>query len=337
MNTLIARTRSLVLLAVLIGIAGCERPPVESTQKGFRGTGMVQIDNPRLSMVKLAAIQIPEPVPAASPEGPKAADVFQNVQVLGDLSVGQFTRVMTAMTQWVSPEQGCNYCHNPQNLASDDVYTKVVARRMLEMTRHINSERSAHVGETGITCYTCHGGQPVPANVWAKDTGLAHASGMSADRQGQNIASVTAGYTSLPYDPFSSLLTAPDGAIRVASATALPNGSLKTIKQTEHTYSLMMHLSQGLGVNCTFCHNSRSFMNWQESSSKRVTAWHGLQMVRDLNAEYMEPLQSVFPANRLGQHGDVLKVNCATCHQGINKPLNGASMFKDYPELGAQK
>jgi photosynthetic reaction center cytochrome c subunit len=31
--------------------------------------------------------------------------------------------------------------------------------------------------------------------------------------------------------------------------------------------------------------------------------------------------------------GDVAKVNCATCHQGVFKPLYGASMAKDYPEL----
>jgi photosynthetic reaction center cytochrome c subunit len=31
--------------------------------------------------------------------------------------------------------------------------------------------------------------------------------------------------------------------------------------------------------------------------------------------------------------GDVAKVNCATCHQGLFKPLYGASMAKDYPEL----
>jgi photosynthetic reaction center cytochrome c subunit len=31
--------------------------------------------------------------------------------------------------------------------------------------------------------------------------------------------------------------------------------------------------------------------------------------------------------------GDVAKVNCATCHQGVFKPLYGESMAKDYPEL----
>jgi photosynthetic reaction center cytochrome c subunit len=31
--------------------------------------------------------------------------------------------------------------------------------------------------------------------------------------------------------------------------------------------------------------------------------------------------------------GDVPKLNCATCHQGAYKPLNGAPMAKDFPEL----
>jgi photosynthetic reaction center cytochrome c subunit len=45
--------------------------------------------------------------------------VYQNVKVLGDVSVAEFTRIMVAMTQWVSPKQGCGYCHNLQNLADD--------------------------------------------------------------------------------------------------------------------------------------------------------------------------------------------------------------------------
>ena len=96
---------------------------------------------------------------------------------------------------------------------------------------------------------------------------------------------------------------------------------------------LMMHMSDGLGVNCTFCHNSRQFSSWEESRPQRVTAWHGIKMVSDVNHTYMDSLDRVFPANRKGPQGDVLKVNCATCHNGVNKPLYGFSMAKDYPEL----
>jgi photosynthetic reaction center cytochrome c subunit len=95
----------------------------------------------------------------------------------------------------------------------------------------------------------------------------------------------------------------------------------------------MMHFSQGLGVNCTFCHNSRSFSSWEESNPRRGVAWHGIRMVRDLNVNYVAPLQSVIPAAHLGPQGDALKVNCTTCHQGAFRPLLGASMLQDYPQL----
>jgi photosynthetic reaction center cytochrome c subunit len=99
-----------------------------------------------------------------------------------------------------------------------------------------------------------------------------------------------------------------------------------------------MQMSTALGVNCTYCHNTRAIATWAESTPQRVTAWHGIRMVRDVNNVYIDPLQPVFPANRLGPHGDVAKVFCATCHQGQNKPMNGAQMLKDYvTELGAAK
>jgi photosynthetic reaction center cytochrome c subunit len=137
------------------------------------------------------------------------------------------------------------------------------------------------------------------------------------------------GITSLPYDPFTLFLLK-DEPIRVIGPTALPTGADATIQHTEESYGLMMHMSGALGVNCVFCHNSRSFASW-EGPTQRVTAWYGIRMVRDINNGYIESLASVFPANRKGPLGDVLKTNCATCHQGQNKPLAGASMLKDYP------
>ena len=116
------------------------------------------------------------------------------------------------------------------------------------------------------------------------------------------------------------------------------------MRVTERTYSLMIHMSQGLGVNCTFCHNSRSFSSWEQSPPQRLTAWHGIRMTRAVNQGYIEPLTPLFRENRLGHpevphplrvgaQGDALKVNCATCHQGVNRPLLGAPMLRDYPEL----
>ncbi|MCB1671026.1 MAG: photosynthetic reaction center cytochrome PufC [Gammaproteobacteria bacterium] len=320
-------------LLLVVFIAGCERPPMDSVQQGFRGTGMVAVSNPRLAAELMAGVSVPDPIPAVPPSGTTASEVYENVQVLGALDVSEFNRFMTAITQWVSPDEGCNYCHAATGFASDDLYTKVVARRMIEMTRQINSDWTDHVGTTGVTCYTCHEGNNAPLNVWVQNPGPRRAGGFTADSAGQNTVAPEAALSSLPYDPFSPFLLG-DTEIRVLASQPLPQGApVPAIKQTEETYALMMHMSDSLGVNCTFCHNSRAFSNWQESSPARVTAWHGIRMARELNTSYVAPLSTTLPAARLGPMGDAPKVNCATCHQGLNKPLMGANMLQYHPAL----
>ncbi|MGD0109974.1 MAG: photosynthetic reaction center cytochrome c subunit family protein, partial [Rhodopila sp.] len=80
-------------------------------------------------------------------------------------------------------------------------------------------------------------------------------------------------------------------------------------------------------------HNSRSWTDWSQSTPARVTAWYGIRMVRDVNNNYLDPLHTVLPEVRLGPEGDSPKVNCATCHNGVYKPLFGVSMAKEFPEL----
>jgi photosynthetic reaction center cytochrome c subunit len=329
--------RSIIALAgiaAVVLLAGCERPPMEAKQTGYRGTGMDLVINPRIDAAKTDNNAIPAALPAASGDGPLASTVYQNVQVLKDLSVGQLTRVMLAMTQWVAPpDQSCNYCHGA-NMASDDKYTKVVARRMLQMVRHINSDWKPHVASTGVTCYTCHRGNAVPKNVWFESPTQGQGHGLSAADPDLFSPRATVGVTSLPYDPDTEYLLG-DRNIRVIGEGALPEqrGTTNTIQHTEVTYALMIQFSQALGVNCVYCHNSRSFAVWDSSTPKRTTAWYGIRMVRDLNNDYLVPLTATFPSHRLGVLGDVAKVSCATCHQGLFKPLYGESMVKDYPEL----
>ena len=328
--------KTMLCLGAALLLSGCERPPIATVQTGYRGTGMEQVYNPRTLAQQAPLNQAPVAPEAASADGPKAKDVYKNVQVLGDLSVGQFARHMTSIAQWVAPDVGCSYCHNPQDFADDSKYTKVVARRMIQMTQHVNQDWKAHVSETGVTCYTCHRGNHIPKNVWTAPKDRKYASSLLGDLAGQNLASKEAGLTSLPFDPFSSYLL-DNKAIRVNGQEAMAGvgayANRASLKQTEHTYSLMVHMSESLGVNCTYCHNTRNFASWEESRPQRVTAWHGIRMARDLNNEYMTPLTSHFPTERLGPHGDVAKVNCSTCHQGAFKPLYGAAMAKDFPEL----
>jgi len=124
--------------------------------------------------------------------------------------------------------------------------------------------------------------------------------------------------------------------VRVAGTTALAGSNRASIQQAEHSYALMMHISKSLGVNCTFCHNTRSFSNWAESKPQRTTAWYGLRMVRDINGTYLDPLSASFPEiplGRLGPAKDAAKVHCSTCHRGVNKPLYGSQLASHYPGL----
>ncbi len=325
----------LALVVAAIALFTFERPPVTTVQHGFRGTAMELVFNPRTLAEQIPANAAPVPLAPVPPIGPKAGQIYQNVTVLGDLSVGEFTRLMAAMTQWIAPEVGCQYCHVGNNMADEGIYTKQVTRRMLQMVRHINEQWSGHVAETGVTCYTCHRGKGVPQYVWstAGDDLPKQGTGFATVATGQNIATPAINFSSLPRDPFTPFLWQ-DREIRVIGGVPAATGAnLQSIKQTEWTYALMVHMSQSLGVNCTFCHNSRSFAEWNQSSPQRTVAWNGIRMVRDVNNGFIEPLRPIFPANRLGPHGDTLKANCTTCHQGVYKPLFGAPMLRDYPEL----
>ena len=330
-----------VVVVVMLTIAmifgpGWDRPPIDREQVGYRGVGMVQFDNPRSEPGAEGIHKAPsEPYPLESTEGERAGDVYENVQVLGNTSVDQFNRLMVAITEWVAPqEEGCNYCHAAgEALSSDTLYTKVVSRRMLQMNQHINANWTQHVGDTGVTCWTCHRGQPVPQNIWFKDPSKDGMASFIQARTGQNRPDETVGLASLPHD-FPGQIASRGAEIRVLGNRPLPTAAGGTsIQHTERTYGLMIHMSESLGVNCTYCHNSRAVAEWNQSTPMRVNAWHGLEMLRDLNVDYLIPLRGTYPEKRLGALGDAPKANCATCHYGIRKPLYGAQMAKDYPSL----
>ena len=56
-----------VVAIVAALLAGCERPPIESVQRGYRGLGMEQVYNPRI-LAAQAPLNTP-PVDAAGPPG----------------------------------------------------------------------------------------------------------------------------------------------------------------------------------------------------------------------------------------------------------------------------
>lgn len=336
MTSFFLRPAAAALVAAVL-LAGCEKPPMDSTQAGFRGLAMGTVTNPRITGPIAEAQLLPTAVPEvpSAPGGPLAKDVFKNVKVLGDVPLGEFTRTMLAITAWVSPKEGCNYCHKEgEDLSLDTLYTKVVARKMLEMTLRINTDWQPHVKETGVTCYTCHRGQAVPAEVWFDQPRPRSAGGATPEAEGHNYANPVTALSAIDNNVLVRYLLGNE-SLRSGGTAHLPTQRFSApIQQTENTFGLMMYMSKALGSNCTLCHNTRSHTEWAESPPQRVQAWHGIQMARQLNLDYMVPLTGSFPASRLGPKGDVAKVACGTCHQGLSKPLNGAPLLKDHPVLG---
>lgn len=303
------RKLATVLLACA-GLAACGDRATDSVQVGGRGQAMEQNYSHGDNQSRFAAVSIPAPLPPAGPSPPGPLP-WQNVQVLNDISVAEFNRTMIAMSTWVAGTGNCAYCHNVANFASDTLntgvplYTKLVARRMLQMTRNINGNYSQHVKNTGVTCYTCHLGKPVPNGTWF--------------------------YTDQT-DYLRHYLDR-DGARVITQQVRPTSANRSSVKQAEWTYALMLSQSKALNVNCTYCHNSRAFSSWTQAPPARVTAYHGILMLRDLNTNYLSPLQPVYPAVRLGAMGDAPKAQCVTCHNGAYKPLYGAQMVKEYPAL----
>jgi photosynthetic reaction center cytochrome c subunit len=340
----------LFTLAILF-LPGYDRPPIETVQSGFRGTGMAQIYNPRTEAARVP-MNLAEPagltLPPLVTAGPRAAQSYQNIQVLGDLSTAQFLRLMTAITAWVSPDQGCAYCHVSEGFASDELYTKRVSRWMLHMTRTLNTEWATHTkgawDETadgaGVNCWTCHRGNNVPLNVWYPETNTGDMVGLVGYDAGQNHPAPSVGLASLPADPFSVFLASTDenvsDRIRVQSLTALPRGNDAGTKNAEWTYALMIHMSTSLGVNCSYCHNTRAFGAWSQSPPQRTSAWYGIRMVQAINTQYILPTTPALPPYRIGAAGTPAMVNCGTCHQGVFKPLYGASAVEAFPSLNTE-
>ena len=320
---------ALVALALLFTL---ERLPIQSVQRGYRGTSMQTNWNVREVEAHMNSQRPLVPLPAVKPAGRTAEVAYRNIQVLQGADANEFLRLMGAFPNWIAPSLGCAYCHSLGNMAADTLYTKTVARHMIEMTRAINTEWKSHVGNVGVTCYTCHRGHSVPQYVWFTAPTPRDAGGLAEVDTGQARPSQASALTELASDPFTPFLLG-SSPIRVEGVQALPGTSNASTKETEWTYGLMAHFGHALGVSCNYCHNTRDFAEWDQGTPARVTAWYGIQMVRALNRQFMEPIRTVFPADRLGPNGDVPKINCLTCHQGAYKPFYGASELSAYQLL----
>ena len=342
-NTLIGVGAAVALVAV--AIVPEWHLPVPGHQLGWRSTSMIQFDP------TTKEDGLPEPVPPSLALGANdhrpVGQAYKNVSVLTGGDAASLMRSMTAMTQWVSPRQGCGFCHVGTDYASDAKPTKSVARLMLRMTQHINADWSDHVGSGGVTCFSCHRGQPIPSDVWfaTPPTRLRPMIDLQEDYH-EEQKTVRKFFPDEGYEEY--LLQATPGSSQ--SYTALPTHSVASQVVIKRMYEVMMQMADGIGVNCGYCHNSRAFFDWGQSTPNRWTGYSGIQMTRDLNRNYLIHTGEILPQTRFRLDkatewnlapseagplpGNGL-ANCATCHHGRPKPLGGASGARDYPELMA--
>ena len=330
------------VLAVIV--PDWHRPWFHGTQMGFRGEQAVQFES-RASSVPINAI-VPEPLPAAVDGGPKATEQYKNVKVLTDVSAAEFMRLQQAVTNWVSPKEGCAFCHDTKDFSSDVKPTKLAARRMFEMTRYINSAWSTHVNPAGVTCYTCHRGQPVPAEVWWPRVPAPVKKFVDLrDHWNEAADTVT---TFFPNAGFAEYYLQ-DNPIAAQSTTAMRTHDVADVKVPTRIYEMMMQMSLQIGVNCDYCHlNTSVFEDWKQSTPMRWSGYYGLRFIRDLNRNYLLPLAQIIPQQRSLVHPTAMPVipdtqkgqqpgnallTCGTCHYRLPQPLNGAEMVKDYPGL----
>jgi photosynthetic reaction center cytochrome c subunit len=272
------------------------------------------------------------PVPPTE-DSLRAGDVIEGAEpLLADLTVENYERLITAMRVWTGIEDLLE--------PGLENYQTVVARSMIQMTQELNELWGAKVNQNpgdrnvGVSCYTCHRGEPVPSHTWFKlgDVNMA-AAGWSAN---QNRATVQSQFTALPSDALEKFLLE-DNAINVHDLeprVSRANMNPATIQDTYRTYALMNYFSNSLGVNCTFCHNTRAFYDPAQNTPQWTIASLGIIMVQEINNDWLVPLTEEFPEDRLGPvFGDVAKVACATCHKGYQQPMHRLDMISDWPEL----
>lgn len=323
--------------ALAVRIPGWTHPPIRSISYGPAAGEMVVFKDPR---IRPNIAPQPDFGPAAG-GGPTAAAAYRNVRVLGDVSKAEFDRTMVAITAWVAPTQGCGFCHGGQtaNYAAD-YPRKEIARSMLAMTRVMNANWTDHVGTRGVTCYSCHGGRNVPLNLWHLDPPLAPPEGgILGKPQAWNTEAKTIRtfFPSRPNRMFlleglpAAYLQSHDEALATTGKSSFEHNR----DYAEQVYVQMMQMSNALGVNCTYCHQSRALFDWKQSPPQRLHGYSGLKMTAMLNQNFfsrLTPLVRRAVPSQIGKMGDAGMADCKTCHQGSEETPGGMTHAL-YPAL----
>lgn len=119
----------------------------------------------RATSVFLLALSIP--VSAGATQDSRPPRPPENVKILTELQVPEIRTEMQRIATALGVK--CDHCHVQGNFASDEKSPKRMARRMLEMTRALNTQyfpkHEVKEGESilgRISCVSCHQGERVP-------------------------------------------------------------------------------------------------------------------------------------------------------------------------------
>ena len=97
------------------------------------------------------------------PQGKTADQIYKNIKVLQGLPDSQFLPSMRLFSAALGVD--CEFCHIESDRSADVKGMKLMARRMITMTRDLN--KGTFAGTTAVTCFTCHRGDLIPARVQA--------------------------------------------------------------------------------------------------------------------------------------------------------------------------
>jgi hypothetical protein len=96
-----------------------------------------------------------------SSEGRTAEQVYKNITALKGTPANELNQSMHLMKGALGVD--CVYCHIEREWEKDVKKPKETARTMILMMMDIN--RTQFAGRQVVTCYTCHNGRPVPADM----------------------------------------------------------------------------------------------------------------------------------------------------------------------------
>lgn len=121
-------------------------------------TGMVVVT---VALTLTAATLASQQAAVPSPDARTAEQVYKNITALKGTPANELNQSMHLMKGALGMD--CDYCHIEREWDKDDKAPKQVARSMILMTMDINTRQFG--GRPVVTCYTCHNGRPVPANM----------------------------------------------------------------------------------------------------------------------------------------------------------------------------